>query len=581
MDNDATYQYTPGAQNPPPEPQKKLGGKIWIIIAAVALLLICCCLAASAALLYFDPFDWGILGRLTGGFDPIAKTMRADSDLYVSLDLLKFLSADSREVFDAFAANAEDTEFGNRDEFISKLDEGLKESYGITFTDDIQPWIGQYIGLSFLDLDFDTYSGPESAGWLAVAESRDKKAAGNFITKLVTETQTITGDEFNTSVYEGVEIFELAATYEGDQFAVAQYKSYVYIAKNTQCIQDALDAYKGDSLSENDEFKDTLDNLPQSHLLSAFISPDFMINIMDSSLNGTGFQVDGYDAARSMGFSLSTTPEGVQIDYAINYNPENMNEYQKTKLNSNFSVKDITGFFPEDTILFIADSHLDLSWKIYRQMIVDSIGSEDDFNESMQLLEDEIGFNPDSQLLPILDGVYAIGIFNESGGLLQSELDVPLGLLGVFGSSQPEKLQQIAADTADNLERLGLLNVHQETYGNMTYYELSVFLMGNSLAAFGTQDEYLLLGTSTDALIGTQESGRSLKDNSLMAEIWDAFPSSMEPIGFIDFRGFVSLIEDLNYEEYPALDPIKSIGLAQGALKGNTQTASMILFIDK
>jgi hypothetical protein len=581
MDNDATFLNMPESQTPPPEPQKKLGGKIWIIIAAVALLLICCCLAATAALFYFDPFDWGILGRLIGGYDPVAKTMRADSDLYISLDLLKFLSADSREVFDAFASSAENSEFGNRDEFISNLDEGMKEAYGVTFTDDIQPWIGQYLGLSFLDLELDSYGGPESSAWLAVAESRDKKAAAEFITKLVAETQTIYGSEFRMTTYEGVDIYELITEYEDEQFAVATYKSYVYLAKNAQCIQDALDAYKGDSLYENEELKDTLSSLPDSHILSAFISPDFMTSVVDSSLSDSGFQADGFNAARSIGMSLSTTNEGVQIDYAINYIPENMNEYQNEKLNSDFSASEIIGFFPENTLFFVADSHLDLTWKMYRQMIVDNIGSEDDFNESMQLLENEIGFNPDRQLLPILDGVYGIGVFNESGGLIQDELEIPLGLLGVFGSSQPDQLQRIVSDTANNLERLGLVNVNQETYGNMTYYEMSIFLMGGSLPSFGTQGEYLFLGTSVEALLGSQQSGRSLKDNALLIETWDAFPSNMEPIGFINFREFLTLIEDINYEQYPALNPIKSIGIAQGPLKGNTQTASMILFIDK
>ena len=581
MDNQPTFQNMSGKQPPPPEPQKKLGGKVWIIIAAIAILLMCCCLAAAAALLYFDPFDWGFLGRLTGGYDPIAKTMRTDSDLYASLDLLKFLSADSREVFDAFAASAQDSEFGNRNEFISKLDEGLKEAYGVTFTDDVQPWIGQYIGVSLLDLELDSYAGPQTSAWLAVAESRDKNAAADFITKLVTETQAISGDEFNITVYEGVEIYELASSYEGDQFAVATYKSYVYIAKNTQSIQDAINAYKGDSLFENKEFKETLNNLPDSHLLSAFLSPDFMTSVVDSSLSGSGLQVDGYNAARSIGLSLSTTNEGIQVDYAVNFDPDNMNSYQNEKLSSDFSAKEITGFFPEDTFFFVADCRLDLVWQMYRQLIVDNIGSEDDFNESMQLLEDEIGLNPDRQLLPILDGIYGIGVFNENGGLMQSQLDMPIGLLGVFGSSQPAQLQEIASNTANNLERLGLVNVHQETYGNMTYYELSVFLMGSTLASFGTQEKYLFLGTSADALIGAQENGRSLNDNSLFTETWNVFPSNMEPVGFIDFREFIKIIENVNYEHYPTFAPIKSIGVAQGALKGYTQTASMIIFIDK
>ena len=88
-------------------PPVRKNRSVWIIAVIVIALLICLCLVASAALIYFDPFDWGLLGRVLGGYDAIARTVPADTDVHVSVDMLKLLAEDSLR---SIVRDAEDTD---------------------------------------------------------------------------------------------------------------------------------------------------------------------------------------------------------------------------------------------------------------------------------------------------------------------------------------------------------------------------------------------------------------------------------------------------------------------------------------
>ena len=110
--------------------------------------------------------------------------------------MLKFLSEDTRGVFDAFAQSSGDPDVTNREEFIQQMDETLVDGFGVTFSEDIQPWIGQYMGLSFFDVSPDEYGEPVLDHWIFVVEARSKKDSDAFIAKLVANLSAKTGETF-------------------------------------------------------------------------------------------------------------------------------------------------------------------------------------------------------------------------------------------------------------------------------------------------------------------------------------------------------------------------------------------------
>ena len=61
----------------------------------------------------------------------------------------------------------------------------------------------------------------------------------------------------------------------------------------------------------------------------------------------------------------------------------------------------------------------------------------------MESLEKEIGFNPDRDLFPILDGDWALGIFENSDGFVADSIGLPLGLMFTVETSDEAQLSAL------------------------------------------------------------------------------------------------------------------------------------------
>lgn len=563
------------APMPAGAPAKPANGgtkKKWMIAGGIVLGVILCCIlvAGVAAFVYFDPFGW------FGGTDPLAKAAPANTDLYFSANLLKLQETATRELVDTFASNSGNPDVENTEDMLDELDEELAAMYGVTVTEDIIPWVGQYVSVAILDI---TDAGTQV---LVLAQVRDKKAADAFMANFMAGTEDITGDEFETLEYQGVSIYELNTDYDYQRVAIARANNVIFFAPTADIIEAGIDAQKGDSLSAGNEYRTILRQLPKDRLVTMYI-PESGIQNLSDELNGSsgmGFDVDlGY--LRDVAAALSVDSDSLHVDMITGYNPDEMTDAQRQVLEAYSSNNRMAAMFPAETVMFSSGTRLDLVWAAYRDMIVGALGAED-FDEAMDSFENEIGFNLDTDLFPVLDGQYAVGVVNDPDSYLNAEdlAGVPLGILAFFESSDIAAVGGMVDDLASTLENSGGMILNHDTSGALDMYVITDYYTEMEVFAFGTRDSYLVLGTNPDLMEGV--SGTTLEGTPAYSELWRRFDSGMFPVLFVNFSAGLDLLTALDtYGEYDALEPIVAGGIAASGLTNNTTHTQMIIVVQK
>lgn len=170
----------------------------------------------------------------------------------------------------------------------AKVDEGLASdptSGGITFTDDIEPWLGARAGGFVTDFD-PTTQAPEGAVALAVT---DANAAQAFIDKAAAADDLKETDE----TYEGVDYL-----LDEDGTAVGIDGDFL-VAGTEQGFKDAVDAGAGDSLAENADASAARADIPENSLFSAYVDTPAVIDLVKGSGALSGAQLKQFEEQAS------------------------------------------------------------------------------------------------------------------------------------------------------------------------------------------------------------------------------------------------------------------------------------------
>jgi hypothetical protein len=558
------YQpYGPGYYQPPVK-KSKTGLIIGIVGGGVALILL-------ILLLVLDPF--GLFG---GGMTSMAKNAPADSDFFMAVDLKSLTSKEAMDTITAFTTAA-DSDIQNQEDLMSELDDSLDESLNVTFTEDIQPWIGQYVGVSIngaYDNDFDT-------DIVIAFQVRNTAKAKEFITKLEKGYERNNDAEFDSTTYNGVTI-DVGTSYYYDVISIALSGKVLLISTNEDAIKDAINAQKGKSLANSADYQKLAKALPKDRAFFVYAGAQPLMNTLeDSSDLSYYFSGDiNTDMVKAMAASISFVSQGVAVDSAVLYDPAELTDAQINMLKSNGGVSDLPAYFPEDTLVFAGGSHLDLAWEAYRDMIAEAVG-ESDFDDSMSMLEDEIGFNLDTDLMPILTGEYAVGIYEDNGGYFSEYEGVDLGGMVILQSSDPEKMKKYAEDLKSALED-SYMDVNKESSDPFITWSVNDEYYDETIFGFGVKNGYFILGTNLDDIQSAFSQSASLKNSDLFRQSWSAFESSMKPVFYVNFRDGLSMLEDLDpYSDFNILSPIQCIVGGVSTMQNNITKTRILIVIDK
>ncbi len=563
-------------------------------------------LVLVVGLLLIDPFNWQVLARLSGRYDATATAVPPQTFLYGGINLLEGNMEELNSLRETFAQpmSAADLDL---EETQQDIDQELAEEFGVTFRDDIAPWIGQYLGAAVIGVTLDEqYGGITQADWLLLAETRDKEAADAFMVKLA---DYWAGDKNVTAAQESYDNVTITVLPEADYqsgFALARSGALVLIGANVQVIQQAIDAQGGESLADTDIYATAISQLPAERLLTLYFDGQQLTELaadaaggltnslvmipMNAALTGEGM--------RGTAVSVTLTDDGVQIDSVSDFDYEELSELQQANL-PDYAPSPALGYFPADTIVYAGAKGGALSWEDTRNLFVTQMGGDREaYEESMALFARDFGVNPDTDIFPYVSGEFALALMPGSSGLLAEQLDLPLGMVMLVGITDDTQIGGTLARVTSAItdpQRGGLGLVSQVETNGFTLFDFTSTFEEAWQFTYGSGRGYLVLGTSTAALESMRfTGGETLADSPGYQAAQGAFAQDMTPVMYMNMNGVMDTIRqsmvansDGDAEMLAKFDdvvgvirPLHTIAAAAKTTEDHTHQ-TMIFFIEK
>ena len=575
----------------PPEPTRRSRSAelsrrspwLWAGLGALALVVVAVILALAL----------GLPARLLGGLDAAAAAMPADTPIYLGVNLLQATPDKLDRIVRPVMAEVRDASANGVGEFrdtagmLAELDKSLDEAYGFTFSGDIQPWLGQYLGFGITgDLMSSLGLDPQEAGVILAVEARDRKAADAFLGKLRLGLVEKTDQQVAEQDYQGVTIY----THEVNRLAFARSGSLVLFASRLEDVQAAIDAQRGDSLGDQADFKAIARQLPRERFLTMFVDGEGYQRMLSEAMP-TGIGVTGLaqfstqmQAFGSIAASLAVVDEGLQMDALALYDIEKISDTQRAALQNAGQASRIAEVMPADTLLLFAGQGLKDIMQINRETLGSQIGA--DYDEAMLMLSAEIGFNLDTDLLAYLEGEYGLALVPEPDSIF-AQMGVPLGVIFASRIGDHEALESTIQKFNSYVSRQGA-TVKQSDVGEDHVYTLGDPFAGD-MVAFGLSQDHLAIGLTSERIENVFNPAETLADDSAYREAWTHFSRDAIPFFYLKLPDLLEALrggmvgqelESFN-QSIAVLKPVSLLAMVTSPVKNNQVHSTLIVFIEK
>ncbi|MGB3714787.1 MAG: DUF3352 domain-containing protein [Candidatus Promineifilaceae bacterium] len=552
----------------------KSNNRIVIGLVALLLLFMCCCVVVLSVALV-DPFDWKLLGFLSGGGDAAVDSMPESTGFYVGLDMDQLTLAELGRLVDPFLEDGQSIDYRNFAEMLADLDDELGSEMGFNISDDILPWLGPNVGIGLVDYQIDQYGGLDVAQVLVVAESRDSDAADDFVAKFIASVEDSRGDLFFQQEYEGVTIYELDTDYEDERLAIARSGDLVYFATGAEAIEDGIDAQKGNSLANNEEYSKLEREMSPDRAITIYFNSDFVGDLAGGLASDLPVDPNDVPLVGEAGgaLTLSIIDPGIQVDFLAAI--DQLGDEERLALEG--SDAKTADMFPEDTVAYFTGASVSQYWDALMAVMPD-------YEEAMDELEGEIGFDIVNDLIVHLDGETGIGLWPSSEGVLADAADIALAFGALAGTSDEAAVNTTSGKIAGLLEDQ-FLTVDSKTSDGLTVYTLSEEFSGIE-ASYGVGEGYFFITSGEAAVEDVFHGDSSLADSELYKSVWSEFPGGTSPVLYLDINGFADalasamgdfVVGDIE-EATAALEPISVVAFGTD-FGGDVSRASMILFL--
>ncbi len=527
-----------------------------------------------------------LLPQLFGGKkNVIASVMPQDTSLLVELNAMNLANEDANRVARAFEDLLDENNVDfNADDPVSlleQIDQDLDEASGLTIEEDVLPWIGTNMGIGLVDMDVEAIDQGEVPQLIFATTIRDTELADQFIEDLIDAIEDESGNDVKDDEYKGVIVYEVESDFEDEQLAFGRSDEIFFFTANMNALEDAIDAQQGDNLADVAEYKDTIAELPGDRAITFYLSGEALEDSFKAAEDSGDLEGLNADMIKDLGLtgvgmSGMVTPEGIRMDFVGNY--ESLTEAQQAVMDAQTAKIVTADFLPESTFVFIVGQRLDLVWQNALDALDQAGVSEDDLDEAMDMFDDMFGFNPNDDLMPLLDGEYSMAVIDSDEGVIANEFNTDLGAVLMMGSSSGEELVGLAEDFTGGLEDQEL-NVDDSANDDVTIYEVED-PGGEMIGAYGVSEDYLILSTSGESIENLFAGESSLADSDKYQNVWDAFPRGTVPVMYVDVEGLTASLEDVDpsVKDVADVNPVYAIALGTNS-NDNAVVTTMIFFI--
>ena len=312
------------------------------------------------------------------------------------------------------------------------LDRALKGS-GLSYSGDLQPWIGGELGFS-ARLNFDS-TVDKTAGAL-YAISRDDTRARASLARLragAAGRQLTWTDE----TYSGFQVSVGTPTKSTDQPAAYSLVDHVVVVANSvSLLHDIIDTEQGRMarLTDSASYKATVSSLPSDRLALAYVNGASLVSGIKKQLAqapAAGSPIRGnirdLDAFTGIGASLSASGHGINADMLLKLDQSRLSESTRQALASPGRPDAVLSWIPRGSDAFIAVGNLNRTV----QSLIDSSKSD----PSIKGTTDALGLTGPAGVLDHLTGDAALEVHVSAGmpaGALLLRSDDPASLRAFF-----------------------------------------------------------------------------------------------------------------------------------------------------
>ncbi|MEM7332430.1 MAG: DUF3352 domain-containing protein [Chloroflexota bacterium] len=526
-----------------------------------------------------------ILPRLFGAnLDPIAASMPPDTLFYMEINGLNLLSQDSLRIAESFQEIMDEADFDFDSEdpnlALEEIEQQFFEDTGLSIQEDILSWVGPNFGVALMGLEQEFVDFGEVPDIILGVSVLNQNEADAFIPKMI----ELVGEESEVteSEYQGVRIYTAVDNF-GDAVSFARTAEVMVITPQEALIQAVVEAQNGESLASTDLYKDTIAQLPEERIMTFFMAGagyDNFLSIMEADPTLPGFQADALAQLLfdSIGMSISTNAHGIQIDTKTIYS--DMSEAQRAYLEANTGEMASAKLLPESTMMLISGQRLDLYWA-FMQENFDAMGlPAGDIDEAMNLFEAEFGFNPIEDLIPILDGEYAIALTESNEGQISASMGVNMGAMLLLETSESNAMRSLVEDINDTIFGLIMIQPQLISHPDAAVYEISNPFLGGQIAAYGVSDSHFILSTSDGEISQLLSDKSSLADSAVFQETWAAFPETNKPVLYMNVGEMFGMLTGLDpdLDNAARLNPV-SIVAAGNQFENDVVGSTVIIFI--
>lgn len=577
----------PEASPPPAPPNRR--NQLLMLGGAGGLLALCCCLVVMiGAVVWVDPFGWGLLSFLRSG-DPLVAVVPADVTAYVAFDVTKLASPEMQKLVDAFSGLPGAEGVTTPQEAIDRLDADLQDQLGLTFTDDIQPWIGRHVGMAITDLNYQSLVGEATGEFVMLVEARDARKADEFVTKFTQGVGANSDTTFGESEYEGVAIYVQDG---GDEpLAVAQSKKIVFISNSVPALQRLLEVQAGnaDPLSKDAAYIDLQRQAPQDVLFSFYFPGEALVRINSENQQSLGLPLPNNQAAleavRGAIVNFSVVDAGVRLDLFGAYD-ESLLPASNIALLKLAPGQATLERLPEDALAYVLGTRLDLVLESIRTSLDESDPGA--FDEAMESFEQQFGFNPASDLIAHLNGDYVFALLRDPNSFFARNELGEIGFAVVAQSGNDAALQTTLGQFNVFLEDNGTPATGQ-SLGGIDAFSLGVAPGADPAVCYGVGQNWLGLASSAEIFSAVYQPTATLAGSTAHQAMWAAFPAGTAPVFYADVPGIVRLTQDsplaaespIDEETLTALAPIRAVAAGAQPYANGMFRVTLIVFIEK
>ncbi len=577
----------PEASPPPAPPNRR--NQMLMLGGAGGLLALCCCLIIIiGALVWADPFGWGLLSFLQSG-DPLVAAVPADVTAYIAFDVTKLASPEMQKLVEAFSGLPGAQEVTTPEQAIQRLDDDMRERLGLTFTDDIQPWIGRHAGLAVTDLNYQALVGDTTGQFVLLVEARDARKAGEFVTKFTQGLSDNSGTTFSATEYEGVTLYTQAGG--GEPLVVAHSKKILFLGNSLPALQRLLDVQAGnaDPLGKDAAFTDLQRQAPKNALFSFYFPGEALVRINSENQQNLGLNLPDNSAAleavRGALATFSAVEAGVRVDLVVAYDESLLPALNLEVLKLAPGLTTLERL-PDGVLAYGVGTRLDLVLENARATMEESDPGA--FDEAMGSFERQFGFNPASDFFAHLNGDYAIALLRDPNGFMaQSELG-EIGFAAIAQSGNDAALQTTLAQLNAALEDNGT-SVAGQSLGGIEAFGLEATPGSDPAVLYGVGQSWMSIASSADVFSALYQPGDTLAASATHRELWAAFPAGTAPAFYMDVQGVLRLAQDsplaaespVDKETLAALAPIRAVAAGVRPYAAGLFRMTVLVFVEK